>query len=245
MPADQLTDTESVQDFMEDALEGVSGEELGAICKLLERKSTDFQSLLAEDAIDSLGESDIEWLLKSVFSTRRRAAKILEACGAGQIKEWIRDLLYGDGSVENRFETFCGLFDDVAENIRCDFAGELLHYTNPEKYWMWNRWMWDPRAKTGALPLVITDEYELESATLKESYLKVGRAVTFIRQTGDAAGFEMLGNSIFASDVYLSFVYVIYVYTTLRMRMTQEFNRVVPELSEFSRRLLGVYQYRT
>lgn len=230
---------------MEDALEGVSGEELGAICELLERKSVDFQSRLSIDVIDNLSESDIEWLLTNVFSTRRRAKKILDVRGTDEIRGWIKDLLYGSGAVEERFQTFCGLFSDVAENIRCDFAGELLHYTHPDKYWMWNRWMWDPRAKTGALPLVITDEYELESATLKESYLKVGRAVAFIRQTGDAAGFEMLGNSVFASDVYLSFVYVIYVYTTLRMRMTQEFNRVVPELSEFSRRLLGVYQYES
>jgi hypothetical protein len=31
------------------------------------------------------------------------------------------------------------------------------------------------------------------------------------------------------------------MYTTLRMRMTQEFNQVVPQLSELLRRLLGVH----
>jgi hypothetical protein len=35
---------------------------------------------------------------------------------------------------------------------------------------------------------------------------------------------------------------VVYVYTVLRLRMTQEFNKVMPGLPEFSRRLLGVYQ---
>jgi hypothetical protein len=32
------------------------------------------------------------------------------------------------------------------------------------------------------------------------------------------------------------------MYTVLRLRMTQEFNRIVPELPDLVRRLLGVYR---
>jgi len=32
------------------------------------------------------------------------------------------------------------------------------------------------------------------------------------------------------------------MYTVLRMRMTQEFNKVVPDLPDLVRRLLGVYR---
>ncbi len=49
-----------------------------------------------------------------------------------------------------------------------------------------------------------------------------------------------ISNTIFGTDVFLSCVYVIYVYTVLKMRMTQEFNKVMPQLPEFCRRLLGV-----
>jgi len=34
----------------------------------------------------------------------------------------------------------------------------------------------------------------------------------------------------------------VYVFTTIRMRMTQEFNRVIPPLPELCRRLLGVHR---
>ena len=47
---------------------------------------------------------------------------------------------------------------------------------------------------------------------------------------------------MFGTDVFLGCVYVVYVYMVLRMRMTQEFNKVMPGLSEFVRRLLGVYE---
>ncbi len=42
--------------------------------------------------------------------------------------------------------------------------------------------------------------------------------------------------------VYLACVYGVYMYTTLRIRMTQEFNKVVPQLPELIRRLLGTYR---
>jgi len=77
-----------------------------------------------------------------------------------------------------------------------------------------------------------------------ETYMKVGVAVAFVRATGEAAGFARFGmnSSPFGVDVFLSCVYAVYMYTTLRLRMTQEFNRVVPQLPELSRRLLGVWK---
>jgi hypothetical protein len=102
--------------------------------------------------------------------------------------------------------------------------------------------MWDPKTKTGALPLVTTAAYDLDGESLGEIYMKVGRAVTFVHEVGGAAGFQKISSSIFGTDVFLCCVYVIYAYTVLRMRMTQEFNKVMPELSEFCRRLLGVHR---
>ena len=63
-----------------------------------------------------------------------------------------------------------------------------------------------------------------------------------MHEVGSAAGFQTISRSIFGTDVYLCCVYVIYAYTVLRMRMTQEFNKVMPGLPEFCRRLLGVHQ---
>jgi hypothetical protein len=133
---------------------------------------------------------------------------------------------------------------DFPENILCDLASELLHFTSPDDRWLWTRWMWDPRTGTGALPLVTMEEYDLHGQNAGETYMKVGVAVAFVRATGEAAGFARFGahNSPFNIDVFLACVYAVYMYTTLRIRMTQEFNKVVPQLPELTRRLLGVWK---
>ena len=105
--------------------------------------------------------------------------------------------------------------------------------------------MWDPRTETGALPLVTMDDVALGGELRGQVYLQVGEAVAFVDETGKASGFTALGGGgsggPFGIDVYLAAVYGVYMYTVLRMRMTQEFNRLVPELPDLVRRLLGVY----
>ena len=63
-----------------------------------------------------------------------------------------------------------------------------------------------------------------------------------MHETGEAVGFREISRNAFGTDVYLACVYVIYAYTVLKMRMTNEFNKVMPGLPEFCRRLLGVHK---
>jgi hypothetical protein len=102
--------------------------------------------------------------------------------------------------------------------------------------------MWNPESETGALPLVVMEEVDLDAATVAETYERIGLAMAFVDEVGAAAGFRTAGHGVFGTDVFLASVYAIYVYTTLRMRMTQEFNRVIPELAELVSRLLGVHR---
>lgn len=129
----------------------------------------------------------------------------------------------------------------LEENIFCDLASELLHFTNPNEYWLWTRWIWDPKAGTGAMPLVTMEEVDLHGRSVGETYLKLGVATTFVRATGEAAGLVDFSNGPYGIDVFLACVYAVYMYTTLRLRMTQEFNKVVPQLPQLIRRLLGVW----
>jgi hypothetical protein len=59
---------------------------------------------------------------------------------------------------------------------------------------------------------------------------------------GEAAGFQRGGRGLLGTDVYLACVYVVYLYTVTRMRMTKEFNKVIPRFPELTRRLLGIYK---
>jgi hypothetical protein len=238
----QIVDTESAREFMREARSKISTEEMEAIAGELAEKSRRFGALLAKDRVEALDADDLRRLFRSIFSTRRSVPALLRENRPDRLRASIGDLLYGGGPVATRFEHFVDALEGVDSTARFDSASELLHYVRPEEHWLWTRWMWNPENETGALRLVTMDGYDLHGATVGETYLKVGEAVAFVSENARAAGFQSTSTGIYGTTVYLALVYVIYIYTTLRMRMTQEFNRVVPELPELSRRILGVHR---
>ena len=260
MPEGQVVDTEAAREFMTQALEKAERAELGDIAAALVEKSARFQALLAPERVAGLERPDLRRLLRAVFATRRQADAVLDVVGVAELRAATGALLYGEAPLADRFQSFVdalsGYWGDVRlarpevakggvelpENILCDLASELLHFTRPDECWLWTRWMWDPRVGTGAVPLVVEELYDLHGVTAGETYLKVGVAVAFVRATGEAAGFARFGPGPFGVDVFLACVYAVYMYTTLRLRMTQEFNKVVPQLPELSRRLLGLWK---
>jgi hypothetical protein len=241
-----VVDTPAAREFIEKALERVSREELGDIASLLEKKATAFGELLSPGRIGTITEDEATSLLRSVFSCRRRAKLILSDLTLDGFRELVATLLHGEGAVEMRLEDFhlrmAFIGKGVPENTGYDLASELLHFAQPDLHWLWTRWIWDPNTETGALPLVLTEEVDLTGAGMAETYRRVGFAMSFIDQVGEAAGFREKGHGHFDTDVFLACVYTVYLYTTLRMRMTQEFNQVMPQAGELLRRLLGVYR---
>ena len=238
----QLIDIEAAREFMRETLEKVDREHLSAIAYDLEVKSEYFKERLDMEGLATMDEQGLTELLKSIFATRRKYKEILELNDWQEVTGLIRALLHDDATVDVRFQQFVDSLGDLDVSMKYELAGELLHFYDPGKYWLWGRWMWDPKNKTGSLPLVTTDGFDLEGATAAEMYLKVGKAVAFVHSVAEPAEFQFISRSLFGTDVYLSCVYVIYAYTVLRMRMTQEFNKVMPGLVEFARRILGVYK---
>lgn len=239
-PSGPVVDTSSAEEFMRETLERVSDDELQAIGHELERKAAGFGALLADGRAGELGRDELRHLLRSVFAARRRADAILDDVGAERLAAEIDLLLHGPADLGARVVRFDGLLAAHPEPA-FDLPFELLHFTYPERYWLWTRWMWDPRMETGALPLVTADEVDLVAPTRGETYVRVGQAVAFVNETGKAAGFTSMAPGLLGIDVFLACVYSVYMYTVLRLRMTQEFTRIVPELPGLVRRLLGVH----
>jgi hypothetical protein len=237
----QVVDTESAREFMRETLQKITPAELDAVAGELTVKHERFRALLTLPAREGLGEAEMRAILRSIFSTRRRVNEFLGR-GVDSLKAWIGNLLEGPGPLDRRVEEFYDRLDGVPESVRYDLASELLHFTSPDDYWLWTRWVWDPRTRTGALPLVTMEGFDLDAPSVGGMYLRVGEAMAFVHETGRAAGFTRIGQGSFGVDVYLACVYCVYVYTTVRMRMTQEFNRVIPPLPELCRRFLGVYR---
>ncbi len=236
----QLIDIGAAKEFMKETLERVSREELVSIAADLDAKSRLFQQYLHPDRIHQLNNAEVEEILRTIFVVRRRIKQIIKTNPHENLKESMSILLYGDREIEDRFQDFINSLDGLELDLKTELAGEILHFTKPEMYWLWGRWMWDPEKKTGAIPLVTTEGFDLQGESQGEVYMKVGKGVAFVHSIGEAADFQFISRTLFGTDVFLSCVYVVYAYTILRMRMTQEFNKVMPGLPEFSRRLLGV-----
>lgn len=238
----QIVDTPSALEFMREALEKITEEELTAIVAELRFKSQRVQHMFAPKTLLEFDESKFRALLRSIFSTRRRAAQVMALIEADNFRDAAGGLLHGTAPLSERFDTFVARLEPLDLSTRCDLAGECLHYWDFERYWLWTRWMWDPERNTGSLPLVTIQEYDLQGETPGLTYLKVGEAMAFVNGVGEAAGFQHGGRGLLGTDVYLACVYVVYLYTVTRMRMTKEFNQVIPQFPELARRLLGTYK---
>ena len=238
----QLIDIEAAKEFMKETLEKVEKTELMAIAESLETKSEIFNQAFGTENLKQLSNEELENIFKSIFTIKRKFKVLFENYSHEDFRKSIEKLLYGPAKIEIRFREFLLSHEKLEMPLRCELAGEILHFTFPDRHWLWSRWMWDPKAKTGALPLVTTEGFDLPDDNYGEMYLKVGKAVAFVNSVAESAEFQFISRSLFGTDVFLSCVYVIYAYTVLRMRMTQEFNSVMPGLTEFSRRLLGVLE---
>jgi hypothetical protein len=238
--AGPVVDTSSAQEFQREIAERISASELAAIAADLDRKSQALAELLAPGAA-RLDPAALRQVLRWVFATRRHADEILDSVGPQRLGAAIENLLDHGEDPAARFDRF----DAVVAGLPgpgFDLPGELLHFTFPDRYWLWTRWLWNPDTETGALRLVTTDDIDLtDGATRGEIYVNVGRATAFVSETGKAAGFTVAGPGLLGTDVFLAAVYGIYMYTVLQMRMTKEFNRLLPPLPDLIRRLLGVY----
>lgn len=235
-----VVDKPSAVEFMREALVKISEEDIGTVTELLAQKRNDLAPFLADDALAVGTAEAVRPILARMFAVRRRSDELLVAAGGPSIAAAIRELLHGGGRVESRFRAFDEALAPLDAPVRRDLAGECLHFMDPERYWLWSRWMWDPDTMTGSLPLVMVEEFDFSGPDAGAVYLRVGAATASVIATARELGYQRMGSSPFAVDVYLAAIYGVYLYTVTRLRMTQEFNRVIPQLPDLVRRLLGV-----
>ncbi len=236
-----VVDSESALEFMKEATKLATSAELENIGQKLEEKSNLFNSILNPEDIATMSEDDFKKVVGKIFSIRRKSKRLLKANGFENLRNNMEILLYGDDPIENRFNHFVDSIENIEEKMRINFASEILHFTHPKKYWLWTNWIWDPDANTGALPLVVHEDVDLLSETNGGIYSKVGQAIIFVNAVGHAKSFSSMGGGLFGTDVLLACVYAVYMYTVFKVKLSQEFNRILPELPELTQRVLGVH----
>ena len=242
LPVAEIVDGGCAHEFLKEATKLASTVELQEICAMLEKKHEVFSIYLAPEAIGRLDTERLETLLGLMFLLRRKHKALLKHNQSETLCANIGELLHGADPVGRRFQQFIDSLQGIAQPLRLSLASELLHYSAPDKYWLWTHWIWDPKTKGGALPLVLSKEATLGAESVADTYENIGRAISQVTQAGHAEGFTRLGPGPFGTTVFLACVYGVYMYTVFKMRVSGEFNRILPELPEFTRRLLGVYK---
>jgi hypothetical protein len=107
---------------------------------------------------------EIESLLDHVFSARRRLYPALEAAGAAKVRAALVRLAHAGLPVAERLQTLVDAIPGAAGMDRAsikaanklrraawDFAAELLHFGDPDKFPLMTRWVWDESTQSGAL----------------------------------------------------------------------------------------------
>lgn len=127
----------------------------------LRAKQHVFAETLARDHIST---ADIETLLGSVFTARRRVYPALERIGMTRAAALLRDLAAGAMPPALRLQNFVDAMPGAAgmdrESVKAaakvrraarDFAAEALHFSDPVRYPLMSRWVWDETTQSGAL----------------------------------------------------------------------------------------------
>ena len=66
--------------------------------------------------------------------------------------------------------------------------------------------------------------------------------MTCVDGSPEAASFRPEGGGRLGTDVFLVAVYGVYMSTVLGLKMSQEFNAIVPPIPQLARRLLGTHR---
>jgi hypothetical protein len=111
-----------------------------------------------------ISPEDIEVLLGCVFTARRRLYPALERIGLARAAELLGDLPAGAAPPAQRVQNFADAMPSAngmeRESVRAaakvrraawDFAAEALHFSDPERYPLMTRWVWDESTQSGAL----------------------------------------------------------------------------------------------
>ncbi len=110
------------------------------------------------------GLDDITGLLALVFTARRKLYPVLAELGAERVAALLAGLWFGEQPPGDRLQGFVDAMPGAAGTDRAgiraaaqlrraarDFAAELLHFADTDRYPLMARWVWDQATQSGAL----------------------------------------------------------------------------------------------
>lgn len=216
----------------------------------LAAKQALFAAALTRDRIDVLDLEKVEILLDTVFPARRRIFPVLEAMGEAALQEAVQALLYGAAPLAQRLQEFVEALPVPTglgrESVKAagklkragfDFAAELLHFLDPEKYPLMARWVWDQTTVSGALREFIRGNDQMPEIALGTSPEMFEGARAWLAQRIAEQG--IFREVHFWIDLVLAQAYVTYLRSVAEGNLGGDFGRGAKP-GEQLRKLLGI-----
>jgi len=105
--------------------------------------------------VDNAGNLELETfkgLCTFMATVRRRIGPWLNEDSFAEVRDALSGLLDDDQPVDARIEAFCARFpNDKKHRWVRDLATEILHNTEPERFPLMNRWVWDAQSNSGVI----------------------------------------------------------------------------------------------
>lgn len=229
------------------ALRGlVTGSEaLGGVeryAAVLQLKTQMFKDALADGRVRDLDLDKLMGLCTFMATVRRRVAPYLGTKGFQSIKDGLVALLdeaRDTTTTDQRWADFCGRFpDDRKHRWVRDLAAEVLHGTDPERYPLMARWVWDAKANTGVVREIWygenTDHMTIPVPDTYETYVVLREELTqFLTSNG------VFGNVLEYCDLLCAQVYSGYISAQGGSYLKTDFTSEQDPM-ENTRRILGL-----
>ena len=246
MVLDVEIDIETSYELVKEIYQQIKPDELRSLGLRVEEKVDLFQHFLSsENAILNLSIDELKHILLKMFSTKR-ASKKWSNEQFELFKSYASKLLFGNEPFEERFNYFCSVAKtNLALKQPYELASELLTFSDPDRWWIWGKWMWNEASESGSLSLVFKEKNYFKADSLAKLYEIIGLAQKKLLESAHELGIIDHGTSRtsrFDIPIFLGAVYSVYMFTITRVQMTNEFTTILPPKFELIQRLLGIYE---
>lgn len=223
----------------------VAAEDAGGVERYvdaLKLKSRLFAEALSGERARAAGVREVRLICAWMSTVRRRVGPYLEPANFEATRAAIAELLAGSASTataDARIEAFCARFpDDRRHRWVLDFAAEILHGVDPERYPLMTRWMWDERTNTGVLREIWhgddVDVMRVEVPSRYETFVVLREELAqFLSSQG------VYRDVIFYVDLVAAQVYARYIHEQGGSYLRADFSNVEEPMMHV-RRLLGL-----
>jgi len=205
-------------------------------------KTTMFQEALQDNDPAQLDLETFKGLCTFMASVRRRVSAYLDEAAFCNMRDAIVELLTNardTTTTDARISAFCDRFpQDKRHRWVRDLAGEILHNTNPERYPLMSRWVWDAGSNSGVIREIWhADDVDHMTIPVADGY------ATFIMLREELSQF-LTGNGLFDDilfyvDLLCAQVYAGYICEQGSTYLRADFATAEDPLAH-TRRLLGL-----